>query len=483
MLKSFDDVKQYFRDLKTPIYFVSPTSFNLLGLDQWIPSLKYINFIDTYDGKNPNSYIPTQSGTPVFNHLEEINTYLLGHKECFDLIAAQTIKPQIIFLFFNEELEELCRSLDCKILLPDYKLVQHVDSKLVTTRLGNEANVPSVPNVLAKVESFSKLKDLARVHHLGNKWVIQTAYGDSGKTTFFIETEEDYNKVASEIESEEAVKVMKHIRCESIAIEGCATRCGTFVGPMLSELIGEKTLTPYKGGWCGNDWKNDTFSEAVKTETIKRTQHLGDALYKAGYRGYFEVDYLRDLDTGAIYLGELNPRLSGVTALTNSTPACQSQVPLFVLHVLEYSDIAWELDPNIYNAQSISINDSRAFGQLILKYTEKELRIIENAPETGVYRLAQNGELQFVRPSTTPADITSENEAFVFRIMMSQDYAYYGGDLAFLFTQTKVLDSTSITPESLKWVNALRNAYQLRDLTSEEKAIVERYQNPGARLK
>ena len=32
-----------------------------------------------------------------------------------------------------------------------------------------------------------------------------------------------------------------------------------------------------------------------------------------GYRGFFEVDYLADLDTGELYLGEINPRISGVT--------------------------------------------------------------------------------------------------------------------------------------------------------------------------
>ena len=31
------------------------------------------------------------------------------------------------------------------------------------------------------------------------------------------------------------------------------TRHGTIVGPFMTSLIGHPELTPYRGGWCGND--------------------------------------------------------------------------------------------------------------------------------------------------------------------------------------------------------------------------------------
>ena len=37
------------------------------------------------------------------------------------------------------------------------------------------------------------------------------------------------------------------------AIEGVITRHGTLVGPLMTELTGYPELTPYGGGWCGND--------------------------------------------------------------------------------------------------------------------------------------------------------------------------------------------------------------------------------------
>jgi len=43
---------------------------------------------------------------------------------------------------------------------------------------------------------------------------------------------------------------------------------------------------------------------------------LGDRLAQEGYLGFFEVDVLMDTDTGAVYLGELNPRISGASSMT-----------------------------------------------------------------------------------------------------------------------------------------------------------------------
>jgi len=46
---------------------------------------------------------------------------------------------------------------------------------------------------------------------------------------------------------------MKRIKCRGAAIEACVTRHGTIVAPLMTELVGFKELTPYKGGWCGNE--------------------------------------------------------------------------------------------------------------------------------------------------------------------------------------------------------------------------------------
>jgi hypothetical protein len=49
-------------------------------------------------------------------------------------------------------------------------------------------------------------------------------------------------------------------RLKSFAINAVATKAGTFIGPLLSELIGHSQLTPNRGGYCGNEFSKNFFN-------------------------------------------------------------------------------------------------------------------------------------------------------------------------------------------------------------------------------
>ena len=103
-------------------------------------------------------------------------------------------------VFFDEETERICDELGYDLILPPAALREHLDSKMVTTRLGNEVGVPSVPNVMTTVEDFAgPAQGAAEAAGLGTDLVVQTAYGDSGKTTFFIASEADWKKHRQDI--------------------------------------------------------------------------------------------------------------------------------------------------------------------------------------------------------------------------------------------------------------------------------------------
>ena len=53
-------------------------------------------------------------------------------------------------MFFDEETEQICQELGYEIILPPDALRRRLDSKIVTTQLGNEAGAASVPNVLGE---------------------------------------------------------------------------------------------------------------------------------------------------------------------------------------------------------------------------------------------------------------------------------------------------------------------------------------------
>ncbi len=486
MHPAFMDIKEQFQNTSNRYYFVSATNFNLLDMHNWVNHWKDINFLDTYDQKAKHVLVPAERKHELFENLEQINLYLLKHPEVVDLLEQAAPEPQSkkhgLFLFFDALIESQCKVLNLNIDLPKNALVKHIDNKITTTELGNQAGVPSVPNALAEVRSFEALQSIAEQHQLGDKWVVQTAYGDSGKTTFFIQNKADYQAVAEQIEEEEKVKIMRAIQCVGTAIEACATQQGTYVGPLLGEMIGVPELTPYQGGWCGNELYQDNFTPSVRQEIHLKTQQLGDTLYKHGYRGYFEVDYLIDLDTQAIYLGEINPRITGISAMTNLSPFCQKTIPLFLLHLMEYAEMPIPLSASEYNQLSLSKGAEGTSSQMILKYLEHDLNIITQAPVSGVYELNDSGHLTLIEASAEPtAKQDHPNRAYLLRVLRKGDYAYKGADLAIVFLNQVLMgeQGTQINAQAKQWIHAIRSAFHMRELTQEEQSYNQRFTQPS----
>ena len=73
-------------------------------------------------------------------------------------------RPKVAMVFFDEETEKICTELGYDLILPSAALREHLDSKIVTTRLGDEAGAPSVPNILTSVDSWD---ELVRADHRG----------------------------------------------------------------------------------------------------------------------------------------------------------------------------------------------------------------------------------------------------------------------------------------------------------------------------
>src|SRR2546430_17029266 len=92
---------------------------------------------------------------------------------------------------FDEETEALCKELGIEVWFPPASLRNRCDNKMETVRIGNKAGVPSVPNALSRVESYAHLLQITADAGIGNDLVIQTAFGDSGHTTFDLVGDEE----------------------------------------------------------------------------------------------------------------------------------------------------------------------------------------------------------------------------------------------------------------------------------------------------
>ena len=115
------------------------------------------------------------------------------------------------------------------------------------------------------------------------------------------------------------------------------------------------------------------FPEALTPSLRRRgsTSCAGSATGSAqeGYRGFFEVDVLIDVDSNEVYLGELNPRISGASAITNVTAGAYADVPLFLFHLLEFMGVEYELDVAEINERWEGLASVDLWSQMIIKET------------------------------------------------------------------------------------------------------------------
>lgn len=460
VIRNVSDLRVLMHRNEKPIYFLSATNFNLLGLDQWIRNFRFISYIDCFDGRHPKVFVPQKTPHPEFKSIEDINNHLLQHKDVIDMIQRQGGKPAATFLMFDETTEEICRDIGLEVWFPPAKLRNRCDNKMETVRIGNKAGVSSVPNVLAPAKTFDDLMAAAGKAGIGKDLVVQSAFGDSGHTTFFISSREDYDRHAADISAEAEVKIMKRIKCRGATMEACATRSGTLVGPLLTEVVGKPELTPYKGGWCGNEIFPGAFTEKVRAKARDMAFRFGNQLAKEGYRGYFDLDFLIDERDGEVYLGELNPRICGASSITNHSAFAYADAPLFLFHLLEFSGMKYVIDVEELNARWARKEFIDSWSQLVIKHTSKTVDVVVSAPPTGIYRMSDDGRVSYDRFDFDRQAIESEREAFFLRITGTGDYRYEGADLGILITRGRVMGRDfELDDRARNWIRGIKKLY------------------------
>ena len=455
LLRGLSDIYRFMRASETPIYFVSPTPYNILGIDQWIGAFEYVAYFDTFDGHHPHVFVPRREEPRDFASFEAVNTYLLGHKDVADRVHARG-GGKALFVMFEAETEELADELGLEIALPPRALREHVDSKITTTELANEAGIASAPNVLARAASYQELQRRARKAKLGGDLVVQTPYGDSGRTTFFISSEEHWEACAGKLVDED-LKIMRRLEHLPGTVEACATRHGTLVGPIQTDITGFDELTPYRGGWCGNDIFPGVFDAPTRKAIRTMARRLGDTLYANGYRGVFCLDFLVENETGEVYLGEINPRISGASPLTNLITSKYGGVPLFLFHLLEFLDVDWEVDVKKVQKRWDAYDD---WSQLVLKQTEDRVELITSAPSSGLWRMRPDGTVEFVRQVTTWHTVGNEDEAFYLRVYGAGEYRYKGADMGVVVARGRMqTDDRELTERAKRWAAGITSLF------------------------
>ncbi|MEZ4932266.1 MAG: hypothetical protein R2788_09125 [Saprospiraceae bacterium] len=247
----------------------------------------------------------------------------------------------------------------------------------------------------------------------------------------------------------------------------------------MTELVGFKELTPYRGGWCGNEIFPEAFTADIRKKATKYTQQFGDQLREEGYKGYFELDFLIDQDDQSIYLGELNPRITGASSITNHAVFALADAPLFIFHILEWMDRDYELDVDEINRRWNDEENVDSWSQLVVKHTEDTIEYVTEAPRSGIWKIQADDTILFDRMDTHRRHVELEEEAFFLRITRKGDYLYEGADMGILVMRGRLMTNNfQLTARAKKWISAIRANYKSIP-SAQPEAIEEKIADSG----
>ncbi len=445
-------LRDLFRSNQTPVYFIDWCLFSGIGMEEWIGNVQFICATDTFDGRHPQVVAPDSF---IYNHKhssEEINNALLANAAIRDHIRSRDSGKALLWML-DQQTERLAAEIGLEICLPPVSLRHYWDHKGNTNRMAENAGVPCVPYLLSPLTGYDHLRQIAR--HLGERLVLQAPYGNSGSTTFFIDDEAGFERHRSDLTNGQEIRIMRRIDCRSTGLEACVTRHGTVTTPLVPELVGLPELTVSKGGWCGNELYPGAFPKEISRQAREYTLKMGEELRKVGFRGYFQLDFLIDKNDETLYLGEMNPRLSGITPLINNASFSRNGIPLLLVHLAE-----WMYPDHALNVNELNecFMDESGWEPLSFLHINNVTDEVAHSVPTGIYRRQPDGQIGYARPAVNPAEIAGPDEIFWFSSAGKYSDIGKGEEIGALFMPARATgEDGQLTEAARSWVAGVKS--------------------------
>ena len=472
-----ENLSDFLSKYPDPIFYVSRSATNLLGVERFVPNFFFITFIDSWSGRHPANFTPKRMPLRKPRGNVGIVNWLLNNPEVTEFISAKTPRgatPNIVLASFDEASEFLCAERGYRLLMPPYSLRNHIDSKVTTTEIGNECGLDSAPNIITTIADYTDLVSQARDAGLGDDLVIQLPMGDSGSTTFFVSDPSSFDTASARIATPPTpLKVMRRIDHLPLSLEAIVLDDQVLIGPILREVTGHPELTPYRGGWTGSEIYPGLVSKKTRQAILDTVTAFCEAVKKRGYRGILEVSILYDQATGASFLGEVNPRISGSSAHSNFTEA-NGSLPLFAYHLGQFlSDGLRFNDSRTTRSEAQNFVSTSEWSSLIIQHRSREERVVMSAPESGTYRFSESGDLARVDFARDWHNLTSDkDELYLLRLVSPGWRLSSGVEIAFLMIPRRVQEDTyALTPFSHNLIERVQDLFETRGVSPVEKSM------------
>lgn len=362
----------------------------------------------------------------------------------------------------DEDTHALTEAAGATFCAPVAAVVDRVENKCAILDVLTEAEVPTAALGIAALRSWADAAPW--LERAGGRMVIQAEFGHSGQTTWFVGSREDYEAHAERIAALPRVRISRFIRRQSLTMDACATRQGTAVGPLLFEFAGIPALTPFPGGWCGNYVDQDIFSPELRRAAFEIVRRIGEGLAARGYLGCFGVDLMRVVETGELFVTEVNGRFTGASPMANYVTSASAGAPLIKHHLAEYRGRASRGEIEVFNERVLEAEVPEPLTLLSLSAPAERLAgILGDVPLGGIWR--SDGEPRFARTGARWRDIGGPEEAlFAPLVVPGEALCADNKTLGYVVTRGLPLDPLlGPHPEAMRVAAALRGAFSWRD--------------------
>lgn len=323
-----------------PIVFISPDPFKAVGLESFVE-----NYHVVCSFKHPIIEYLRQNGVNVFcleeNFADIFNDNLDSFRNTGNLLQCSEVLKHLKNLEqkFDEKVKiltfkplskifKIAKEYGFDLLIADSEIAREFEDKVSFYKnlANNElVNLPKHIIGLLKNMEFADIRG-----RLGAKFVLQFRRGFAGSSTFFIESQEEFEHLKrSNLEHE--VKMSEYIDGISLTVNCCISDENTYVSQPFVQITGLEGLNNYRGGTCGVSFSAAKNLNMEMIDNLKlQVLEIGKILQNRGFKGIYGLDFVVKEDKA--YIIECNARMPISVAHFSKRQEAIGVEPIIVKH-------------------------------------------------------------------------------------------------------------------------------------------------------
>lgn len=136
-------------------------------------------------------------------------------------------------------------------------------------------------------------------------------------------------------------------------------------------------------------------------------------------------------------------------------------VPLFLFHLLEWLNVPYEINTDELSNRWALAENMDSWSQLVIKHTLGTLELATQVPQSGIWEMKKNGNIQFKKMDAHRQSVVGDSEAFYFQITQKDGYLYEGADLGILLMRGRLMsDDFELSERGKRWIKAIRSLFR-----------------------